>query len=468
MMSTTHPLYEQLKAAGQEHVLRFCDELSPAARAQLDAQLQELDLGLLNQLARDTHDAPDWADMARRSTPPPAIRRDDRDAAFITPVAARRAGEEMLRQGRVAAIIVAGGQGTRLGFDHPKGLFSIGPVSGHSLFQILIEKVVATSRRFGAPIPLYLMTSPATHDETVAYLESHGRFGLPPEDLRVFCQGTMPAVEADSGKLILAQKDSLALAPDGHGGLLAALAKSGALRHAQERHIAAFSYCQVDNALAHVCDPELVGYHTLAESDMTTQVVAKQDPLDRVGNVVMVDGRMHIIEYSDLPDDMANQRNPDGSLFIWAGSIAVHVFAAAFLGRIAREAGALPFHRARKKVPYVDAQGVTQTPAAANAVKFERFIFDLLPRARNAIVVEGDIAEVFAPLKNAEGADADTPSRTRDALVRLHTRWLTNAGAQITPGTPVEISPLWALDERQVAERMERPCRIDQPTFFTP
>jgi UDP-N-acetylglucosamine/UDP-N-acetylgalactosamine diphosphorylase len=468
IMPTNHPLSKQLAAAGQEHVLGFYAELKPAAREQLDRQLQALDLDVLDQLTHNARDAPDWSAMAHRATPPPAIRLDDRDAAFITPAAARRAGEAALRGGRVGAILVAGGQGTRLAFAHPKGMFPIGPVSGHSLFQILIEKVVATARRYNTSVPLYVMTSPATHEETIAYLASHQRFGLPAEDLRIFCQGTMPAVDAVAGKLILATKDSLALAPDGHGGMLEALCKSGALQHARDRHITLFSYGQIDNPLLQLCHPELIGYHLLAESEMTTQVIRKVDPFERVGNVVMVDGKMHIIEYSDLPQDVAQLRNPDDTLYVWAGSIAVHVFDAAFLQRISHQADALPFHRAQKKVPFVDAQGVAQTPDQPNALKFERFIFDLLPWARNTIVVEGNTAEVFAPVKNAEGAPTDTPAATKNALTRLHTQWLRQAGAHVKHGTLVEISPLWALDAEQVAQRVKLPCTIDQPTFLSP
>ncbi len=463
-----HPLWQQLVAAGQQHVLYFYDELAPDAREQLDRQLSGVDLHLLHQLTNNTHAAPDWAAMARRATPPPAVRLEDREAAFISAAAARRAGEEVLRAGRAAAILVAGGQGTRLGFDHPKGMFPLGPVSGHALFQILIEKVVATARRYNASVPLYVMTSPATHEETVAYLTAHDRFGLPADDLRVFCQGTMPAVDAATGKLILAAKDSLALAPDGHGGMLEAMNRSGVQEHARERGISLFCYGQVDNPLLQFCHPELIGYHVLAESEMTTQVVRKATPLERVGNVVMVDGKMHIIEYSDLPEDVALQRNPDDTLHIWAGSIAVHVFDAAFLWRISYRADVLPFHRAHKQVAYVDAQGARHTPTAPNAFKFERFIFDLLPRAHNAIVVEGETAEVFAPVKNADGAATDTPTTARNAMIRLHTRWLQAAGAQIADGTPVEISPLWALDAEQVAERLELPCTISQPTFLSP
>ncbi len=137
--------------------------------------------------------------------------------------AARDRGERALRDGKIGAVLVAGGQGTRLGFDHPKGLFPIGPLSQAPLFQILFEKLLAVRRRYGVSIPLYIMTSPATHDETVAALDEHAQFGLPAEDVIVFCQGTMPAVDDQTGKLLLEERGSLFLSPDGHGGMLRAL-----------------------------------------------------------------------------------------------------------------------------------------------------------------------------------------------------------------------------------------------------
>lgn len=465
MNTSQSPLFDELQAAGQEHVLRFADQLSSESRQRLESQVRELDLDLIAKLGREEVETPDWEALARRSSPPPAFRLNDPHSE-VTPEQARQRGEQALREGKVGVILVAGGQGSRLGFDHPKGMFPIGPVSGHSLFQILIERVVATSRRYKASVPLFLMTSPATHEETVAYLDAHDRFGLPAEDLIVFCQGTMPAVDATTGRILLSEQDSLALAPDGHGGMLAALHKSGALDQARERGIEVFSYGQVDNPLVQICQPELMGYHLLAESEMTTQVIEKQDPMEKVGNVVMADGRMQIIEYSDLPADVAKLRNPDGSLWIWAGSIAVHVFDRAFLGRMAEQADALPFHQALKKVAYVDENGNKQTPEQPNAIKFERFIFDLLPRARNAIVVEGNSSEVFAPVKNADGAKTDTPTTARRAMVQLHAKWLRRAGATVADAVPVEISPLWALDEQQVRQRLELPVTIEQPTFF--
>ncbi len=458
-------LHQQLQSAGQEHVLPFLDKLEPAARQRLETQLLELDLDLIASLASCNVEAPNWGDLARQSTPPPAFRLHDSHSG-VSAVQARQRGEQALREGKVATILVAGGQGSRLGFEHPKGMFKIGPVSGRSLFQILIERVLATARRYDTSVPLLVMTSPATHAETIAYLDAHNRFGLPSEDVSVFCQGTMPAIDADTGKLLLAANDSLALAPDGHGGMLTALEKSGVLRQARAGGIEMFSYGQIDNPLVQICAPELIGYHLLAESEMTSQVIEKTSPLDKVGNVVMVDGKMQIIEYSDLPEDVANLRNDDGSLRIWAGSIAVHVFDLGFLERIASQADALPFHLASKRVPHVDADGKACVPEQPNATKFERFIFDLLPWAHNAIVVEGDPTEVFAPVKNAEGAEYDTPTATRNAMVRLHSKWLRKAGVTIAEGTAVEISPLWALDQQQVAEKVPSPMTIDKPTFL--
>ncbi len=324
---------------GQEHLLAFWDRLNEAQRRDLAGQISRIDFALLDRLYRRRNDQSDVRELANRAAPPPAIRLNSSQNAF-TPGQARQRGREALAAGQVGAILVAGGQGTRLGFDHPKGMYAIGPVSGRTLFQIHVEKIVAASRRYGVKIPLYLMTSPKTHDETVAFFKEHDRFGLPEDDLMIFCQGTMPAVDEATGKVLLESPSQIALSPDGHGGMLAALAASGGLDDARRRGIRQLFYFQVDNPLVDICGPELIGYHILGDSELTTQVIAKRDPMDRVGNVVEVDGRSHVIEYSDLPDDVARRRNPDGSLAIWAGSIAVHVLDTAMLahGRIGRGA----------------------------------------------------------------------------------------------------------------------------------
>ena len=185
----------------------------------------------------------------------------------------------------------------------------------------------------------------------------------------------------------------------------------------------------------------------------------------------MIDGKMNVIEYSDMPDEVAEQRltsedGSDGGLKFWAGSIAVHVFGVAFLERMLSLKDALPFHIAKKKVPYVDASGNRVEPSEINALKFERFIFDLLPQAANPIVVEYAETEVFAPLKNAPGAPKDTEEYVQQFLVNQYRWWLESAGATVAAEAPVEISPLWALDAAGVAERAESGMAIDEPTYL--
>jgi UDP-N-acetylglucosamine/UDP-N-acetylgalactosamine diphosphorylase len=225
-------------------------------------------------------------------------------------------------------------------------------------------------------------------------------------------------------------------------------------------------YLQVDNPLAPICDAEFIGYHLLAKSELTSMAVAKQTPEDKLGNFVMVDGRVQVIEYSDFPGEVSEQRAADGSLLFWAGSIAVHVFAVAFLEQALAIGDALPFHIAHKKVPHVDNTGRLVEPKAANALKFERFIFDLLPKAKNALVVEYAEPDVFAPLKNAPGAQRDTAEYVKRYRMDQHRRWLRAAGTRVGDDVPVEIGPLWALDAEGVAVRADRPTVIDRPTYL--
>ena len=450
---------------GQEHVLAFWERLGADERQALAAQVRAIDFPLIAQLTRAGDAAEDIHAAIDRATPPPAFRLDGMGNRFSAAEACR-CGQAALAEGRCGVILVAGGQGTRLGFAHPKGMFPIGPISRRSLFQVHVEKILAVARRYGVRIPLCLMTSPATHAETVEYFARHERFGLPAEDLTIFCQGTMPAVDAQSGKVLLDAPGHVFASPDGHGGMLAALARSGALAELRRGGVETLFYFQVDNPLVDVLGAGFLGYHLLSNSELSTQVVRKQEPLEKVGNVVAVDGQLRIIEYSDLPDDAARRRNPDGTLAIWAGSIAVHAMQASFLDRMASPSDSLPLHRARKKVPYIDATGCHVEPAAPNAIKFERFIFDLLPAAARAIVVEIDPQRCFAPLKNASGDKQDTPEIVRAQMVALHAEWLGQAGAKLDAGVEVEINPLFALDAAELAKKIKPGVQIVESTYF--
>jgi UDP-N-acetylglucosamine/UDP-N-acetylgalactosamine diphosphorylase len=465
-------IQRQLTAYGQEHVLRDWNELTPPRREGLEEQIRSLDLGQIASLfesARRTNQSTAENDAlterANRAGPSSTIVRLPKSADEPTDWReARQRGEELLFAGLVGAIVVAGGQGTRLGFDKPKGMYPIGVVSRASLFQMLAEQVLARSRRFARAIPYFIMTSDATHDETIEFFLEHEFFGLQPEDVYFFAQGNMPAVDAESGKLLIANDQTLCTSPDGHGGMVAALARTGLLEEMARRRIEFLHYHQVDNPTAIVCDPAFLGFHSLLDFEMSVKVVAKRSAEERMGVAVEIDGKTQIIEYSDLPAPVARKTEPDGSLRLWAGSTAIHVFSRRFLERLVESETALPFHVARKKVPYRDEQGHLVTPTVENAYKFERFIFDALPLAQKALVLETDRAREFNPIKNASGDDS--PDSVRSALTRLHHEWLRAAGACVDDSTPVEISPLFALDAKQVRRKVKPGTTFAEPTFL--
>lgn len=458
-------LRAKLSQCDQEHVLGFWADLDPVEQTRLLTELNSLDLDELSTILGGEDKKIDFSEMASRASAPPAVRADGTGADW-TVEAARARGEEALLGGEVGAVIVAGGQGTRLGFDQPKGMYRIGPVSDRTLFQFFADRLLAINEAYGCRVPLYLMTSEATDQETRDYFEANDYLGLNRDDVVIFKQGTMPAVDASTGKLLLAGRDKLALSPDGHGGTVTALERHGCLRDAASRGVKYLAYIQVDNPLANLCDPTLLGHHILSASEMTTQVVRKRYATEKVGNVVLVDGQVQIIEYSDLPDEAAEAVDDQGDLKLWAGNIAVHVFDVDFLRRMSRESAALPFHRASKKVPYVNDAGDLIQPNEPNATKFERFIFDLLPAAKNAFVVEASPRDAFAPVKNADGAAADTPALAREAISNLHLGWLKQADAWVGEGVQVEINPRFALSAEALQKKIGPNLRIESDRYF--
>jgi UDP-N-acetylglucosamine/UDP-N-acetylgalactosamine diphosphorylase len=255
----------------------------------------------------------------------------------------------------------------------------------------------------------------------------------------------MWAVDERFERILLESPGSLFVGPDGHGGMLSAFKKSGCLADVQQRGIQHLFYGQIDNPLLQVCDELFLGSHALAGSEMTTQVVKKREALERVGNVVSIDGKTQVIEYSDLPDEFARQTNPDGSLRLWAGNLAVHVLNVDFLSRVASKKNALPFHYAKKKVRCIDAAGKVVDSEEPNAIRFERFIFDLLPLAQQALVVEADPAEAFAPVKNSDDEPTDNPKLAKAAMMAKDRRLLRAAGIEIGHDMPVEINPFWGF-----------------------
>ncbi len=450
-----------LESHGQAHLLRFWDDLDAGAQAGLLGQIRDLDLDRVAE----------WVESLVRNAPEATVRRLDFEpapayASQAQDEAQRRKyeeaiklGETLIAAGKVAGFVVAGGQGTRLGFDGPKGSFPISPIRNKPLFQVFAETIAAVSRRYGAVCPWYVMTSPLNHTQTVDFFESHEYFGLERDNVVIFQQGTLPNFDFD-GRILLAEKASIACSPDGHGGSIRALHRSGALYDMKHRGVEYLSYWQVDNPLVNLFDPLFIGLHVLDRAEMSSKAVIKNDPKEKVGNFCLVDGNVNVIEYSDLPDELAEKRNPDGSLVFHLGSIAIHIINTRFVEKLNAEGGSLPLHRAVKKIPHVDARGNRVEPEDPNGVKLESFIFDAIPMAQHSIILEIVRDEQFAPTKNATGVDS--AESTRAMMVERAARWLEHAGVDVprradgSADCLIEIAPSFALDPAEVAAKADR------------
>ncbi|MEM6280536.1 MAG: UTP--glucose-1-phosphate uridylyltransferase, partial [Verrucomicrobiota bacterium] len=288
---------------GQGHVFTFFDELSEEEKESLTQQASDIDLEELKNLVSTLVQSPGAGNEAIADSLEPADFTPLPDAGGNPTewIEAREKGEAALRAGRVAAFTVAGGQGTRLGYDGPKGTFGVTPVMKNSLFQVFAEKILASSRIFGRPIPWFILTSIINHEETVKFFERNDYFGLSKEKIHFFSQGLMPAVD-NEGKILLADKGQMALSPDGHGGALRALVRSGAIRQMEADGIDTISYFQVDNPLVRCIDPAFIGFHLMSNSELSSKMVPKAYPEEKVGVFCQSDGISKVVEYSDLPD----------------------------------------------------------------------------------------------------------------------------------------------------------------------
>ncbi len=445
-MTALVELQQTLKASGQSHLLQFREQLPAQELTALLQQIESIDFRKMNLLIEQAlQKQPGNQTETLKIEPLKKVRR-----LPVTPedqlqwTEAEAVGNSLLNTGRVGAILVAGGQGSRLGFPHPKGMFPIGPVTDRTLFQIFFEQLLALSNRHGVRIPYFIMTSDATHAETEQFLQEHAWFGYPADDVFLFRQGTLPAVDDRNGQILLSAPGEIAMSPDGHGGLLLALQKAGLLDEMEQRGIDYLYYHQVDNPCARLCDPVMLGLHVQEQVEVSTKVVAKREAAEKVGILAQVNGKQGIIEYSDLPAELSTAVDAEGKLLYWAGNIAIHVFNRALLQRLSDAETGLPVHIAHKKVAFLNEQSQLQEPEAPNAFKFEHFIFDAIPMAKSALVIETSREEEFNPVKNAEGNDS--PESSRQALLQRALRWFQQAGQTLPKTIRVEISPLIALE----------------------
>ncbi|MCC7407682.1 MAG: UTP--glucose-1-phosphate uridylyltransferase [Phycisphaeraceae bacterium] len=450
---TLAPAKDLLAQAGQEHLLKFYPQLSPDQQRDLLDQIASVDWAELARLIQthvlrkpDVH-IPDHLEPAPFY---PNIPPQDLAAKYDQ---ARQLGIDLIRQGKVAAFTVAGGQGTRLGWNAPKGTFPATPIRKMPLFGCFAEYIRRVQDKYDTTVPWYIMTSPVNDAATRQFLEQQHHYGLDPANVMIFPQAMMPAVDMTTGKVLLESPASIALSPNGHGGSLKALFAGGAIADMQQRGVEHISYIQVDNPMVRVVDPQFIGLHALDHAQMSSKMLPKAFPKEKLGNFCLDHGRMTVIEYSDLPDELAEQRLPNGQLRFLAGSIAIHAIRVDFVQWLNTRPGGfgLTFHRAEKKVPSIDtATGRPVQPDALNAVKLETFVFDALPMCDRSIIYETSRPDEFGPIKNADGHDS--PATSRQFQIERAARWLEAQGVKV-PRLPdksvdavIEISNLTAIE----------------------
>lgn len=456
-MNEEHSLRERAEKFGQEHVFQFWDQLDEGGRRSLIDDLRGVDFNLMDRLVHEwvlSEPAPEHFDLIE---PVPVIPKATAESAEARE--AFEAGAAALRAGRIGLFLVAGGQGTRLGFDGPKGAYPIGPVSKRSLFSFHAEKIHNLQDRFACVLPWYIMVSETNAVETETFFRANDYFGLQPRDIKFLKQRMVPCID-ESGKFMLERPDHLAMNPNGHGGCLPAMVENGVIADARERGIDILSYFQVDNWAVKVADPYFIGYHVLRNAEVSSKNHRKRLPREAVGVHCLCDGQYRVIEYSEL--DLYPQlleTDADGEVLCYAGNPAIHLLSVDFVERLYQDFEHFPWHRAHKKVPYVDAQGETVEPQRPNAFKFETFVFDCLRFARHApVALEIDPPGEYTPIKSFSG---DNSVEKAWATMRKYWGGWIEATGQRLPrderggiAVPIEISPQWALTQEEFVRKI--------------
>ncbi|CAG7874560.1 hypothetical protein HID58_091065 [Brassica napus] len=471
-VSPHQELVERLKDYGQEDVFALWEELSPEERHLLVTEIENLDLPRIDRIIRCSFNSQGLPAAAIEAPPESCVstveerRKEEKEKWW-------KMGLKAIYEGKLGVVLLSGGQGTRLGSSDPKGCYNIGLPSGKSLFQIQAERILCVQRlaaqamsEAGPTRPVaiqwYIMTSPFTHEPTQKFFETHKYFGLEPDQVTFFQQGTLPCITKD-GKFIMETPFSLAKAPDGNGGVYAALKYSGLLEDMASRGIKYVDCYGVDNVLVRVADPTFLGYFIDKGAASAAKVVRKAYPQEKVGVFVRrgKGGPLTVVEYTELDESMASETNQQtGRLkFCWS-NVCLHMFTLDFLNQVANglEKDSI-YHVAEKKIPSIN--------GSIEGVKLEQFIFDCFPYAPSTALFEVLREEEFAPVKNANGSSFDTPESAKLLVLRLHTRWVIAAGGFLTHSVPlyatgVEVSPLCSY----AGENLEAICR--GRTFHAP
>ncbi|KAF2177637.1 nucleotide-diphospho-sugar transferase [Zopfia rhizophila CBS 207.26] len=458
------PTEEQLKElkskyekAGQDQVFAFYDKLSTAEKAAIFDQLSKFDPDYINEIANEALNPPKAESTESKNEPLP-------DNATSSVLDSKEedlskwydSGLELIAENKVAVVLMAGGQGTRLGSSAPKGCFDIGLPSKKSLFQLQGERIskvelLAQKKhdKMKVTVPWYIMTSGPTRGPTEKFFEENNYFGLEKENVVIFEQGVLPCI-SNEGKILLESKSKVAVAPDGNGGIYKALIQSGVVEDMGKRGIKHIhAYC-VDNCLVKVADPVFIGFSASKDVDIATKVVRKRNAKESVGLILLKNGKPDVVEYSEIDTADAEAKDPRNSelLKFRAANIVNHYYSYRFLESIPQWARKLPHHVARKKIPYVDTEkGEAIKPEKPNGIKLEQFVFDcfpFLPMDKFACM-EVRREDEFSPLKNARGTGEDDPDTSKKDIMAQGAKWVQAAGAVVVSegeDNGIEVSPL--------------------------
>jgi UDP-N-acetylglucosamine/UDP-N-acetylgalactosamine diphosphorylase len=384
-----------LKEKGQEHVLKYYDELDAEGKKALLNQIEKLDFGVIEKAKK--HEKTETGKI----TPIPAL---DIDKINENRDEYKAIGLKEIKAGKIGCVLLAGGMGTRLGLDKPKGELNFGLTRTYYLFQKLIDNVNEVRKEAdGASIPFYIMTSEKNDAETRSFFEKHDYFGYPKEDIQFFIQKMAPAVDYD-GRLYMEEKGRIATSPNGNGGWFTSMEEAGLIEDVDRRGLDWINIFSVDNPLQRMADPVFIGATIASHMDCGAKVVRKAYPEEKMGVMCLEDGHPGVIEYYELSEEMANERDEKGNLLYGFGVILNYLFYLPRLKNIAEET--LPIHVVEKKIPYIDEEGKLQKPSEPNGYKFETLVVDMVKLMNNSLPFEVVREKEFAPIKNLHGKDS--------------------------------------------------------------
>ncbi|MGM5480400.1 MAG: UTP--glucose-1-phosphate uridylyltransferase [Nanobdellota archaeon] len=443
--------FQRAKAHHQEHIFQFWNELDDKEQNKLLAQAKSINYAFLEELYKQTVLNTTKSNSSKADIKPPTLHHKYNQDPHLDEIISL--GEKAIENGKVAFFTPAGGQASRLGYSMPKGCFPITPITEKCLFAVLAEKILAAEKKYNVQFQWHIMINYQKDKFIKNFFDKHDYFGLSSDQVFFIHQGMLPSVDKN-GRILLKEKNEIFLNPNGTGGIYDALVKGNSIKRMKKNNVKYMIYFQIDNPLITILDPLFLGYHINTSAEMSTKVVEKKYPEEKVGLVVQKNSKTSIVEYIELSDEMAHMKNDTGKLTYNAANIAMHIINVNFIERI-QERDMLSYYAANKKIPYVNKKGETITPETNNGVKFESFVFDALPKSKDSITYMVPREEEFAPVKNASGKDS--PESSKKIQRELYKKWLSIAGIdeeKIKSIENIEVSPLFAVDKEEFIRKI--------------